>query len=48
MSVPLFRLTWLAACLVTEMTVDADRMRSNLDLTHGALLSQRAPAYGQP
>src|SRR3954453_19971197 len=32
----------LAARLVREMTVDADRMRANLDLTHGALFSQRA------
>jgi adenylosuccinate lyase len=32
----------LAARVVREMTVDADRMRANLDLTSGALLSQRA------
>jgi adenylosuccinate lyase len=32
----------LAARLVREMTVDPDRMRANLDLTHGALFSQRA------
>ena len=32
----------LVARVVTEMTVDADRMRRNLDLTHGAVLSQRA------
>src|SRR3954449_9008599 len=30
------------ARVVTEMTVDAERMRANLDLTHGAVLSQRA------
>jgi adenylosuccinate lyase len=28
--------------IVEEMTVDADRMRANLELTHGALFSQRA------
>jgi adenylosuccinate lyase len=32
----------LAVRLVTEMTVRADRMRANLDATHGALYSQRA------
>ncbi|MQA75226.1 MAG: adenylosuccinate lyase [Solirubrobacterales bacterium] len=32
----------LAARLVEGMTVHADRMRANLDLTHGALHSQRA------
>jgi len=32
----------LAARIATEMTVDAERMRENLDLTHGALFSQRA------
>ena len=32
----------LAARVVREMSVDAGRMRANLDLTHGALLSQRA------
>jgi adenylosuccinate lyase len=32
----------IAARVVGEMTVDAERMRANLDLTHGALLSQRA------
>jgi adenylosuccinate lyase len=32
----------LAAKVATEMTVHADRMRENLDLTHGALFSQRA------
>jgi len=32
----------LATRVVEGMTVHADRMRSNLDLTHGALLSQRA------
>jgi adenylosuccinate lyase len=32
----------LAARVVREMTVDAERMRSNLDLTSGALMSQRA------
>jgi adenylosuccinate lyase len=32
----------LAARLVEGMTVHADRMRSNLELTHGALFSQRA------
>jgi adenylosuccinate lyase len=32
----------LAAKVVAGMTVRADRMRENLDLTHGALFSQRA------
>ncbi len=32
----------LATRVVEGMTVHADRMRSNLDLTHGALFSQRA------
>jgi adenylosuccinate lyase len=32
----------LAAKVVTGMTIHADRMRENLDLTHGALFSQRA------
>ena len=32
----------LAARIVREMAVDAERMRANLDLTSGALLSQRA------
>jgi adenylosuccinate lyase len=32
----------LAATVATGMTVRADRMRENLDLTHGALFSQRA------
>jgi adenylosuccinate lyase len=32
----------LAKRLVEGMTVDVDRMRANLDLTHGALFSQRA------
>jgi adenylosuccinate lyase len=32
----------LAARVVEGMTVHADRMRSNLELTHGALFSQRA------
>jgi adenylosuccinate lyase len=32
----------LALRLVTGMTVHADRMRANLDATHGALYSQRA------
>jgi adenylosuccinate lyase len=32
----------LALRVVTGMTVHADRMRANLDLTHGALFSQRA------
>ena len=32
----------LAARVVEEMTVDTDRMRANLELTHGALFSQRA------
>jgi adenylosuccinate lyase len=32
----------LAARVAGEMTVDADRMRENLELTHGALYSQRA------
>jgi adenylosuccinate lyase len=32
----------LATPLVEGMTVHADRMRANLDLTHGALFSQRA------
>ncbi len=32
----------LAAEVVSGMTVRADRMRENLDLTHGALFSQRA------
>ncbi len=31
-----------AARIVEEMTVDAERMRANLELTHGALFSQRA------
>jgi adenylosuccinate lyase len=31
----------LALRLVTGMTVDAERMRANLELTHGALFSQR-------
>jgi adenylosuccinate lyase len=33
---------YLAANLVDGMTVHADRMRENLELTHGALFSQRA------
>jgi adenylosuccinate lyase len=32
----------LAARVAGEMTVDPDRMRENLELTHGALYSQRA------
>ncbi len=32
----------LGTRIAAEMTVNADRMRANLDLTHGALLSQRA------
>jgi adenylosuccinate lyase len=32
----------LATRVVEEMTVDAARMRANLELTHGALFSQRA------
>jgi adenylosuccinate lyase len=32
----------LAVRLIEGMSVDADRMRANLDLTHGALFSQRA------
>jgi adenylosuccinate lyase len=32
----------LATKVVAEMTVHTDRMRKNLDLTHGALFSQRA------
>jgi adenylosuccinate lyase len=32
----------LAIRVVEGMTVDADRMRANIDLTHGALFSQRA------
>jgi adenylosuccinate lyase len=32
----------LAARVVREMSVDATRMRDNLELTHGALYSQRA------
>ncbi|MEX2108678.1 MAG: adenylosuccinate lyase [Solirubrobacterales bacterium] len=32
----------LATKVVTGMTVNADRMRENLELTHGALFSQRA------
>jgi adenylosuccinate lyase len=32
----------LAAGVAAEMTVRADRMRENLELTHGALFSQRA------
>jgi len=32
----------LAARVVLDMTVHADRMRANLELTHGALYSQRA------
>jgi adenylosuccinate lyase len=31
-----------ATGIVTEMTVDTERMRSNLELTHGVLFSQRA------
>jgi adenylosuccinate lyase len=31
----------LAARVVREMTVHADRMRTNLELTHGAIYSQR-------
>jgi adenylosuccinate lyase len=31
----------LATRIASEMTVDADRMRENLELTHGALFSQR-------
>jgi adenylosuccinate lyase len=33
---------YLAIRLVNGMTVHADRMRANLELTHGALFSQRA------
>jgi adenylosuccinate lyase len=33
---------YLAVNLVSGMTVHTDRMRQNLDLTHGALFSQRA------
>jgi adenylosuccinate lyase len=32
----------LATRVASEMTVHADRMRANLDLTHGAIFSQRA------
>jgi adenylosuccinate lyase len=32
----------LAANVASEMTIRADRMRENLELTHGALFSQRA------
>jgi len=32
----------LATRIAREMTVDPERMRANLDLTHGALFSQRA------
>jgi adenylosuccinate lyase len=32
----------LGARVAREMTVHADRMRENLELTHGALFSQRA------
>ena len=32
----------LAIRIVREMTVDAERMRANLELTHGAINSQRA------
>jgi len=32
----------LATRIVEEMTVDTERMRANLELTHGALFSQRA------
>jgi adenylosuccinate lyase len=32
----------LGAGVAADMTVDAERMRQNVDLTHGALLSQRA------
>jgi adenylosuccinate lyase len=32
----------LAATVAAEMTIRADRMRENLELTHGALFSQRA------
>ena len=31
-----------AARIVEEMTVDTERMRANVELTHGALFSQRA------
>jgi 3-carboxy-cis,cis-muconate cycloisomerase len=42
---------WLRDCL-EHLEVDAERMRSNLDLTHGALLAERvttalAPALGR-
>src|SRR4051794_35181537 len=42
---------WLRDCL-EHLEVDADRMRANLDLTHGALLAERvttalAPALGR-
>ncbi len=32
----------LGARIASEMTVDTERMRENLDMTHGALFSQRA------
>jgi adenylosuccinate lyase len=32
----------LGSRVAREMTVDADRMRENLELTHGAIHSQRA------
>jgi adenylosuccinate lyase len=32
----------LATRIASEMTVDSERMRENLDMTHGALFSQRA------
>jgi adenylosuccinate lyase len=32
----------LGTRIASEMTVDTDRMRENLDMTHGALFSQRA------
>jgi adenylosuccinate lyase len=32
----------MATRIAADMTVDADRMRANLELTHGALFSQRA------
>jgi len=41
-SIALDYMQHLAARIATEMTVDAERMRENLDLTHGALFSQRA------
>jgi adenylosuccinate lyase len=41
-TVALDYMQYLATRLVEGMTVDTDRMRENIELTHGALFSQRA------